>query len=105
MRISEFPLVFSEIIGLSHFSDVVKQRAGSAHDRVRTNRYGGVLGQISYHQTVMVSSGRIYLHLPEQRVIEIGQLEQGCVGGNLETILNQRHCAQDQSSRKYANHK
>ena len=94
-------LIFGKIIRILHFSDVVIQRATTAKKCVRADFGSRLFRQCRYHQTVMVCSGSNLLQFSQQRMIEIGQAQEGHIGAVVKQFFQQRR--KEENKKKHKN--
>ena len=91
--------VFGEVLRLDDLADVVEVGHDAAGGGVEPDGLGARFGEVGDDQAVMVGAGRLHGHLLEERVIEVGQLEPGNGGGDLEHALHQRQDGADDQRR------
>ena len=96
MRVALEVHVLGEIFRLNQFADIVKISANAAERGVRADAFGRGLGQVRYHQAVVIGARRFNGHASEQRVIQIGGFQPGDVGRDLEELLQDRQRAADE---------
>ena len=77
-------LVLDEIAGFLEFSHVVEIGTNAAHRGVGTDFLGGGFRQRGDDQAVVEGAGRLELHLAEQLVVQIAELQPTDVGGEME---------------------
>ena len=104
MWISKLALVFSEVIRLNHFSNIMEKGACPTKCWVRTYAHSRILCKISNHQAMMISSRSFNLHSAEQRMIKISQFEQCGICSDLEHIFNNRQSTKYQGTRQHPDH-
>lgn len=83
------PLVFGKVFGFYEFADIVKEATDAAEEGAGTDRGGGVFGEVGNHEAVMVSAGCLDLHAAKEGVVEIGEFEQGDVGGDFKEVFKE----------------
>ena len=87
VRIVAVALVFGEVRGVRGLANVVEEGADAGEQGVGADRVGGVFGELSYDQRVVIGAGRFELHTAQQGVVVIGEFEQCDVGGALKKGL------------------
>ena len=95
MGVEPAPLVFGEVFRFYEFSDVMEEAADAAEEGAGAECGGGVFGEVGTHEAVMVSAGGRDLHAAKEGVVEIGEFEQGDVGGDFKEVLQEgqdAHC-------------
>ena len=80
-------LVFGEVRRVRGLADVVKKGADAGEQRIGADGVGGVFGELSDDERVVVSAGRLELHAAQQGVVVISEFEQRDVGGALKKRL------------------
>ena len=80
-------LVFGEVRRVRGLADVVEKGADAGQQGVGADGVGGVFGELSYDQRVVIGAGRFELHTAQQGVVVIGEFEQSDVGGALKKGL------------------
>jgi hypothetical protein len=83
-------LVLDEVIGLEHLADVMVIGRDAAEQRVHPDRLGGRLGQRPDDDAVVVGSGGFHRQAPQQRVVEVRQLQEPDVGDDVEHRFQER---------------
>ena len=94
--------VLREIGRVGGLSDVVEQRAGPRQERVGAYRVARVLRKLGDNEGVVVGARRLQLHPAQERVVEVGELEQRDVRRPLEESLQHGKEADDRDARQDA---
>ena len=88
--IAAVSLVLREIRGVGGLADVVEERAGAREERVGADRVARVLGELGDDEGMVVGARGLELHPPQERVVEVGELEERDVRRALEERLEDR---------------
>ena len=89
MRIFTRLLIFHKEVGALNLANIVEIRRHPHQQAVSTDSVSSGLSQITYQNTVIISTGRLNHHLLQQRVIDVGQFHQTDAGGNGEHTFQQ----------------
>ena len=60
---------------------------GRADGFARADGCSGIFGEVGHHETVVIGAGCLHLHTAQEGVVEVGQLEQCNLGGDLKQLL------------------
>ena len=94
-----FMLVLDEVSRLFQLPYIVEIGADPAHRGVRADRFRGGFRQRGYHQAVMESARSLKLHLLEQLVVQVAELQPTDIGGQVEDTFKHRQQAADDHRR------
>ena len=92
--------VFGEILWLGKFTNVVEIGANAAECGIGTYLLGAGLSKISESQRVMVGPGGLEAEAAKQRMIQIGHLQPGDIGGDTKELLQERQGTANEYSGK-----
>ena len=91
--------VLDEVFGPLDLPDVVVEGSGLDQHRVQADLLGRLLGQGGDDQRMMVGAGRLDGHLPEDRQVGVGELEELGLGDEPEDVLEDGQEKEGQGAR------